>query len=238
MGDDLRMRTGLLALVIFAAACGSSKPLPPPPSGTEPPPPSPPPVVVDEPPPDPADRPTTGQCEGPPPAPDYVCMQHCGPPVGRAGDPPPGWGWASPESAESRRLHGCPICLPAEARIATPRGEIEVASLREGDPIWTLDGDGRRIAATVVLVASTPVARNHALVRITLADGRRVAASGPHPARGGVPLAHVAVGDALDGSIVTRVESLAYDGSHTYDVLPSGPTGAYWADGVVLESTL
>jgi hypothetical protein len=29
-----------------------------------------------------------------------------------------------------------------------------------------------------------------------------------------------------------------YGSRTTYDILPSGPTGAYWADGVALGSTI
>jgi hypothetical protein len=29
-----------------------------------------------------------------------------------------------------------------------------------------------------------------------------------------------------------------YDGTRTYDLLPAGATGTYWANGVLLSSTL
>jgi hypothetical protein len=37
--------------------------------------------------------------------------------------------------------------------------------------------------------------------------------------------------------VVAATSLRLHDGA-TYDLLPSGPTGAYWADGVLLGSTL
>jgi hypothetical protein len=37
---------------------------------------------------------------------------------------------------------------------------------------------------------------------------------------------------------VILIERLAYGGSKTYDLLPSGETGFYWANGVPLNTTL
>jgi len=31
---------------------------------------------------------------------------------------------------------------------------------------------------------------------------------------------------------------VAYSGDRTYDLLPAGPTGFYWAGGILLSSTL
>jgi hypothetical protein len=45
-------------------------------------------------------------------------------------------------------------------------------------------------------------------------------------------------GDAFDGSRVVGATPVPYGGSVTYDLLPSGPTGTYFADGVLLASTL
>jgi hypothetical protein len=42
----------------------------------------------------------------------------------------------------------------------------------------------------------------------------------------------------IDGSRIASVERVAYSGGATYDILPAGATGAYWANGVLLGSTL
>jgi hypothetical protein len=176
-------------------------------------------------------------CTEPRPAADYACIQDCGPPVARDGDPPLLWRWLSPADAEKRRKYGCPRCLPEDTRIATPAGDRPVSELAVGDAIWTQDAGSRRVAGVVVHVGSTPVSGGHRVVRLTLADGRSVAASPEHPDPGGRALTRLAVGDAIDGSTIMAIEFVAYTGSRTFDVLPSGTSGVYWADGVPLGST-
>ena len=44
-------------------------------------------------------------------------------------------------------------------------------------------------------------------------------------------------GDALDGARITRITPVPLAGDRTWDILPSGDTGLYIADGVVLRST-
>lgn len=132
----------------------------------------------------------------------------------------------------------CPICLAGGTMIATPAGEVTIESLRPGDPVWTLDLDGRRILAVVAEVGSTSVPAGHQVVRLVLADGRAVLVSPGHPLPDGRPVAALRDGDAYDGSVVESVGRVAYDGARTYDLLPSGGTAIYWANGIELRSTL
>lgn len=132
----------------------------------------------------------------------------------------------------------CPICLARGTRIATPDGEVVIEDLRVGMRVWSLDGDWRRIAATVELVGRTPVPATHEVVRLVLDDGRIVRASPGHPLADGRLLAAIRPGDGVDGSTVATVSREPYAGGATLDLLPSGPTGVYWADGIALGSTL
>ena len=75
------------------------------------------------------------------------------------------------------------------------------------------------------------------LLRIALADGRTVVVSPGHPTASGRLVGELVVGDPLDGSNIEAITAVAYDG-FTYDLLPSGPTHTYFADGVLLGSTL
>ena len=176
------------------------------------------------------------QCEGPAPGPDYKCVQDCGPPVVRETDPPPPWHWLSPDDQQKREQFGCPRCLPPTARIATPEGERPISELRVGSPIFTLDDFGQHVVAHVIYIGATHVS-HHRLVRVTLADGRVVAGSAGHPDATGRALGELALGDSLDGSRVAKVEVVPLFGDQTWDVLPSGSSGLYVADGVVLRST-
>lgn len=131
----------------------------------------------------------------------------------------------------------CPICLPPTTRIDTPQGLVPVADLHRGDLVWTLGTTGERIAVPILATGSIEAPVGHEVVRITLGDGRTVTASPGHPTADGRPVGSLAVGDVLDGAPIVAIDRLPYRG-RTYDLLPAGPTGAYWAGGVLLGSTL
>jgi hypothetical protein len=122
--------------------------------------------------------------------------------------------------------------------IAAPNGSIRVTDIQPGMLVWTASVDGRRVAATVVEVGSTPVPAGHLMVRMRLADGRDLLASPGHQTADGRPLGNLVVGDKVDGSTVTLWEMVPYAGDRTYDLLPEGSTGTYWANGILLSSTL
>ena len=132
----------------------------------------------------------------------------------------------------------CPICLALGTRIATPDGERAVEGLRLGDVVWTTDAAGARVAARLVSVGNTPVPSTHEVAHLVLADGRSVLVSPGHPTADGRRVGDLAAGDALSGTRVVSVERVAYTSGATYDILPAGATGAYWANGVLLGSTL
>jgi Hint domain len=132
----------------------------------------------------------------------------------------------------------CPICLARGTRIATPSGEVAVDQLRVGDVVWTLDESGDRIAAPLVAIGSTPVPSTHEVVRIVLGDGRTVLVSPGHPTADGRRIGDVRVGDTLDGAPVLLAQREPYSVGFTFDVRPAGASGAYWANGVLLLSTI
>ena len=74
--------------------------------------------------------------------------------------------------------------------------------------------------------------------RLVLADGRTALASPGHPTFDGRPIASLRAGDRFEGSRVASANLLPYRATFTYDLLPSGPTGAYFVNGVLLGSTL
>jgi hypothetical protein len=132
----------------------------------------------------------------------------------------------------------CPICLARSTRIDTPAGSVAVEDLRLGDPIWTLDANGSRVAGTVIALGSTTAPQNHRVIRLVLADGRSVTASAGHPLADGRTIGALSTGDLVDGSAVVALEWLAYPGGETFDLVASGATGAYYSDGIPLGTTL
>jgi Hint domain-containing protein len=132
----------------------------------------------------------------------------------------------------------CPICLARGTRIATPSGYIAVEDLKVGDVVWTIGEGGARVALPLVEIGSTPVTASHRIVQLRLSDGRAVDASPGHPTADGRKVRDLAAGDSYDGAVVVSALLVPYVGSATFDLLPAGATGTYWANGVLLGSTL
>ncbi len=132
----------------------------------------------------------------------------------------------------------CPICLALHTLIDTPRGPVPVEALQIGDPVWTSNRAGERVAATVLRVGHVAAPESHRVVHLILDDGRELWASPGHPTADGRLLGDLHLGDTLDGARVVLAELVPYTGGATYDLLPSGETGFYWADGIPVGSTL
>ena len=132
----------------------------------------------------------------------------------------------------------CPICLAAHTLIDTPGGPVPVEDLHPGDPVWTANAAGVRIAASILKTVRIPVPPSHRMVHIVLSDGRELWASPGHPLIDGRDLGDLQPGDWIDGAPVTRLELVPYGQPATYDLLPSGETGFYWANGILIGSTL
>jgi hypothetical protein len=132
----------------------------------------------------------------------------------------------------------CPICLAAATLIDTPSGPVRVTDLQLGEAVWTAAADGSRLEARVSALGSVAFPLGHDAVRVELSDGRSVTASAGHPTADGRNLGELRVGDRVDGAMVVAATTVRLTDGGTYDLLPSGPTGTYWADGVLLGSTL
>ena len=166
----------------------------------------------------------------------YTCIQHCGPPLVREGDAPPTWYCETDAIAAQPRM--CPICLAKDTRIATPGGEVHVQDVKIGMEVWSQDANGKKISSRVTDVAHTPVPKTHRVVHLVLADGRELWVSPDHPTSTGVRVGDLHAGDRYDGSTVATAELVPYWSDATYDLLPDSETGLYWADGILMGSTL
>jgi Hint domain-containing protein len=132
----------------------------------------------------------------------------------------------------------CPICLTRGTHIATPYGDIAVEDLKVGDIVWTQDATGARVASPLAQIGSTPVPPTHRVVHLRLSDGRAVDVSPGHPTADGRNVGDLVAGDNYDGAAVVSAELVPYAGGATFDVLPAGAALTYWANGVLLGSTI
>lgn len=134
--------------------------------------------------------------------------------------------------------YGCPICLAGSTLIDAPSGLIPVKDIFVGMPIWTTDRTGHRILGIVTKTSKVPIPPTHQMIHLVLDDGRELFVSPPHPTIDGRIVGNLVVNDFYDGARVLTSERVAYGGVATYDILPSGETGFYWANGILLGSTL
>lgn len=107
-----------------------------------------------------------------------------------------------------------------------------------GAPVWTVTASGKRVAGVVAEVGKTPVPPDHKMVALVLSDGRKVYASPGHPTIDGRTVGNLKSGDSYNGAKVVSANLVSYGDGFTYDILPSGETGFYFANGVLLGSTL
>jgi hypothetical protein len=142
------------------------------------------------------------------------------------------------ERSRTPRPGGCPICLEAVTRIATPSGATEVALLQAGDLVESIDGAGRRVPVRVERLIRRPTAGPHLMTRLALADGRILIAAGAHPTADGRLLRDLRAGERFDASVIASVDYVASSAPATYDILPASATGEYWANGILVGSTL
>jgi len=134
---------------------------------------------------------------------------------------------------------GCaPLCVCAspDTPIATPEGERPIASLKIGDLVYTVD-HGAMTVAPIVKTNRTLVS-GHSVVRAVLASGAVLEISPLHPTADGRRFASLKAGDSIDGVAVVSSTLVPYAHDATYDILPASDTGAYFAGGALVGSTL
>ncbi|MDB4285859.1 hypothetical protein N9933_00995 [bacterium] len=130
------------------------------------------------------------------------------------------------------------VCLPPTAHIGTSGGEVAIATIEIGDSVWTVDGSGSRISAPVLFVSRANVRPTHQLLSLKLKDGRELSVSALHPDANGIPLEQYSLGDTLAGSVIIHYELIPYEDTYTMDIYVDGPMNSYFANGILIGSTL
>ena len=142
-------------------------------------------------------------------------------------------------------------CMPNTIRILTSQGEKQIDNIQIGDSVYTFNNNDGKILAPIIQVNKIPVHCGYTMIKITLENGKSIQASLNHP----IPIernyasssgnqyevllfSDIKKGDHIGNSIVVSIEFVNYNGGFTYDILPAGESGYYWADGVLVGSTL
>jgi hypothetical protein len=128
------------------------------------------------------------------------------------------------------------VCASPHTRIATPSGDVAIATLSVGDVVYSQERD-QTVAVPLLKVSRTPVTHHH-VVRLRLSDGAVLEISGPHPTADGRRLDELEPGDIIDDRVVVGSDSIPYEYAFTYDILPASATGNYVAEGVWMGTTL
>lgn len=127
-------------------------------------------------------------------------------------------------------------CAAPWTPIETPDGPRPISELQVGDLVYSVD-HGARIAVPIARTIRRAVV-HHAVVRIALANGAVLEISGRHPTADGRALDSLQPGDRLGDALIVSVETVPYEQPFTYDILPASDTGAYFAAGALVGSTL
>jgi hypothetical protein len=120
--------------------------------------------------------------------------------------------------------------------VATPSGEKPIASLVEGDLVYSVHR-GAMMAVPIRTTQRMSVT-NHFMMRVELADGRIIEISPGHPTADGYSFADLTRGSSLGGVMVVDVKRVPYDHPFTHDILPNSDTGTYFAAGALIGSTM
>ena len=164
----------------------------------------------------------------------YKCIQDCGAPVTNTNSNQTPTFTCQPNSY----VPNCPICLALNTLIDSPAGQIPVQKIQNGMTVWTTNKAGKRVVGVVTKVGKVAVTSAHQMIELILADDRKLLVSPGHPTADGRLVENLAVGEIYNGAKIVSTKNTPYEGGATYDILPSGETGFYWANGILIGSTL
>ncbi len=142
------------------------------------------------------------------------------------------------ESSNTPYIGSQGICLSSTTKIDTDTGQKQVTTLRVGDKVWSVNSNGEKVLVPIIKVSRRAVPSATIMLHVVLADRRQLTVSPNHPTAAGLPFKYLKIGDPLDDSKIINITGVNYSDGFTYDILPQSNTGTYWADGVLVGSTL
>jgi hypothetical protein len=145
----------------------------------------------------------------------------------------------TPATAKGTCPLGCAqcVCTAPSTPIATPTGERAISELKVGDLVYSVD-HGALKAVPIVLTNRVRVTGAHQMVQVRLSSGSVLSISPSHPTADGRTFADLISGGRLDDVELVSVRRVPYSEAYTYDILPDSDSGAYFAGGVLIGTTL
>ena len=129
-------------------------------------------------------------------------------------------------------------CLASNTAISTATGAVNVTQLRVGMQVWTVNKNGQKELKPLVRISSVFVGNDYVISHLSLKDGRNLFVSASHPTSTGHFIRDLTKGDMYNNSVVDSNMLISYSDRYTYDLLPAGDTGFYYANGILVGSTL
>lgn len=126
-----------------------------------------------------------------------------------------------------------PICLSPDTKIRTDGEQKRIADIKVGDIVLT---DNKK-PVKVIKVNKVEV-KNHKILKVLLNDATILEVSPNHPTADGRLFKDLKLGDVIDKRIVVENTPITYQYKYTHDILPDSETGNYYANGVLVGSTL
>ncbi len=123
--------------------------------------------------------------------------------------------------------------ISPDTRIRTAGVQKRIADIKKGELVLS----DEEKAVRVKKVSKAPV-KNYKVLKVKLNDGTIFEVSPGHPTADGRRFKELKMGDILDNRMVVETKLIPYIYSHIYDILPDSKTGNYYANGVLVGSTL
>lgn len=126
-----------------------------------------------------------------------------------------------------------PICLSPDTRIRTSGIQKQIKDIQVGSIVLSDD----KKPAKVIKIGKTEV-KNHQILEVTFNDGTILKISPGHPTADGRKFKDLKLGDIVDNRMISNIKKIVYQYKYTHDILPDSETGNYYANGILVGSTL
>jgi len=126
-----------------------------------------------------------------------------------------------------------PNCCSADTRVRTSSVDKRIQDIKRGDLVIS---DGNKSAKIIKI--NKIETKKHKILFIRLNDGTVLEISPEHLTSNGKKFKDLKLGDVIDGRLVVEIKLKNYNYKYTYDILPDSQSGNYFANGVLIGSTL